>query len=280
MIQAGRAIADNININLKGIEIQRVGVNNEEKGFKFLGLWLDEELNWKTHVEKTLAKTRKITYTLIKLKKYLPAEHISMIYKGLIKPIFEYGLSLWGHKRTKEINKSHKKIIRIMNSMPQHTHAEPLLRQMNILQISELYTLKVISSINKVRNGEAPHILNSYCEWNDPQSRRWFQIKTPCKVSKISRLLPQYEQTNTWNKFFNEYNTIDIDSLDTKKLSKKWKSEMISSYYQECDLKKCYSCRMQTIFLKERMEKQEKRHEENRQAKFKITERENKMLYE
>ena len=278
--QAGRKIAEDINLNLKGVPIQRVGNENEETGFKFLGLWLDEKLNWKLHIEKVLAKTRKITYTIIKLKKYLPAEHIAMIYKGLIKPIFEYGLSIWGHKRTKELNRSHKKIIRIMNSMPQHTHAEPLLKQMNILQLDDLYKLRVVTALNKVRNGEAPNILANYCEWNDLESRRWFQIKTPCRVNAITRSLPQYEQINVWNKFFTEQTALDIDSYTTKKLSKKWKQDILSSYYNECDLSKCYSCRMQLIFLKERMKKQEERSEEIRKANYERTERINKILFD
>ena len=151
---------------------------------------------------------------------------------------------------------------------------------MRILQIEDLYTLKFIAALNKIRNGEAPNILENYCAWNEPTSRRWYQIKTPCKIGAISRLLPQFEQANKWNKFFTDQNSLDIDTLSTKKLSKRWKQEIIDSYYQECDLSKCYSCKMQKIFFREKFEKDEQRREEIRKINFICTERENKMIYD
>ena len=271
---------ETINLQLKGYPIQRVGANEEETSFKFLGIWLDDQLNWKEHVSKTVQKTRKLTYTIIRMKKFLAHEHLALIYKGLIKPIFEYGIAIWGHKMTKELNMSHKKIIRVLNSVPRHTHVEPLLKELNLLQLQDLYKLKVLTALSKIRNEEAPKIIHKYCTWNDRNHRRWFQIKIRCKTTSLERKLPIYYQTNVWNDHFKEAaNATNIDIYETNKLSKLLKADIIEKYYSFCDLKKCYSCEeKEKIMLKKQQARQEK-EEEERRKRFKSMQRENERIY-
>lgn len=270
---------ETVNINLQGQEILRVGENQTEKSFKFLGIWIDEQLNWKEHISKTVAKTRRLTYTLIKLKRYLATEHVALIYKGLIKPIYEYGISIWGHKMTREIKMSHKKIIRVLNSVPKHTHVEPLLKDLNILQLHDLYTIKTLALLNKIRTGEAPDIIKGYLQWNQKDTRRWYQVRTWCNISKISRKLPGAAQAKTWNDHFNEVNHQELDLYPTKKLSRKWKDEKIATYYRICDMKKCYSCRMTAEYQAKKMKEREEKREEIRAKKYETQKRINNMIY-
>ena len=53
---------------------------------QFLGLWIDEKLDWQYHIKKTVAKTRQMTYSMMKLKRFISREHQTIIYRGLIKP--------------------------------------------------------------------------------------------------------------------------------------------------------------------------------------------------
>ena len=49
----------NLVLTLNGTEIQRISRDSEETAFKFLGLWIDEDLSWKEHVQKVTDKIRK-----------------------------------------------------------------------------------------------------------------------------------------------------------------------------------------------------------------------------
>ena len=148
--------AATLNLTLMGQPIKRVGLTKPETSFKFLGLWIEQDLSWKDHCNKIRAKIWKLTYTINKLKKMVHTKHLAFIYRGLIKPVIEYGLAIWGHNRTKAMNLAHKKIIRIINTKLKHTHVEPLLKNMNCLQLEDLYNQKVLDQLHKIRTKRAP----------------------------------------------------------------------------------------------------------------------------
>ena len=237
-----------IELKLMGQQIARVGPNKKETAFKFLGVWIDQNLDWKEHNAKTLVKIRKLTYTMIKLKNSISKNHMSFIYKGLIKPVLEYGMAIWGHNRTKELNKAHKKIIRVINTKPKHSHAEPLLKDMNCLQLDDLYTQKVLEQLSKIRLKHAPKILHNYVEWHPDDHRRWYHTTTKVKLSKLERKLPKYHQCKVWNNTFDTYNCDLLhESTTARKLTQAYKIATVQKYYSYCELKNCYSCRQQKL---------------------------------
>ena len=52
----------NLKLLLNGVQIEKVGPHKNEKAFKFLGVWLDPDLSFKTHTQKVEEKVRKLTY--------------------------------------------------------------------------------------------------------------------------------------------------------------------------------------------------------------------------
>ena len=229
----------NIKLYLMGQEIERVGNDCKETAFKFLGLWIDESLNWQEHIAKTVKKTRQLTYTMMRIKRFVSSEHLTIIYKGLLKPIIEYGIAIWGHKINRELNKAHKKIIRIINYEPKHAHVEPLLKAMNCMQLEDLYKQRVLTMLYKVQTEQVPELLLKYCEWNSKDSRRWYMIKLPVKQSRMDKILPYRQQITLWNNFFTE-ETAELllrGEATGKTFARKVKENIIGTYYEECELK-------------------------------------------
>ena len=90
------------NILLNGMHI------TQTKHVKYLGLHLDTQLIWKLHtksiVEK-IQKTRRQMHWLTSRKSKLGIKSKLKIYKTIIKPIWTYGISLWGTAAMSHINK-------------------------------------------------------------------------------------------------------------------------------------------------------------------------------
>lgn len=80
-------------IDLNGSTIPR------SETVKYLGMTLDRRLTWKTHIknkrEQLKIKTKKL-YWLIGSKSQLNLENKLRIYKVILKPVWSYGIQLWG----------------------------------------------------------------------------------------------------------------------------------------------------------------------------------------
>ena len=63
---------------------------------KYLGVQVDQYLNWEEHVLTRTTKVSREIGMLRLAKRYLPLETIQMMYRGLIEPYFRYFCPVWG----------------------------------------------------------------------------------------------------------------------------------------------------------------------------------------
>ena len=74
-----------LDLTLNGVTIPRVNCT------KFLGVWVDDQLNWKQHVAKLITRLSSRTGLLLR------CSHAKKImYYGQIHSLITYGLSIWG----------------------------------------------------------------------------------------------------------------------------------------------------------------------------------------
>jgi hypothetical protein len=71
----------------------------QENHVKYLGLHLDSRLTWHTHIfskRKQLGLSLTKMYWLLGRKSKLSTDNKLLIYKVILKPIWTYGIQLWG----------------------------------------------------------------------------------------------------------------------------------------------------------------------------------------
>ena len=76
-----------------GIEIERVSE------FNFLGLMINENMNWKSHTDKLCNKISRTLGVLNKLKRFLPMNILKIMYGSMILPYLQFGVKLWGFEQ-------------------------------------------------------------------------------------------------------------------------------------------------------------------------------------
>ena len=237
---------DKIVLHFCGVEIKRIGNEEEEKSFKFLGVHLDPDLNFKEHMKHVMNRTKRITYSFIGLKNFLSLKHRAMIYNTLLKPVYEYAIPIWGHQISRPLIKMHKKCIRVLNRKPKHAHVEPLLRNLSILQLVDLYRHKSVCMLMKIKEKLVPKPLQTLFVWGYEENERTrnHNIKVTPSKDKFQRKNTLYWLRNVWNKL--DYDIqISITNTRPKEVTKLAKEFMMRGYYVRCDLKKCYSCAKQ-----------------------------------
>jgi hypothetical protein len=82
----------------------------QENHVKYLRLHLDRRLAWHTHI---FAKRKQLGYWLLERKSKLSTNNKLLIYKGILKPIWTYGIQLWG-----TASNSNSKFLNVFNPKP------------------------------------------------------------------------------------------------------------------------------------------------------------------
>lgn len=89
--------------------------------FKLLGVHLDANFSWSSHVEATLSKATQRLYFLKQLKRAgLPSNQLMHYYLAVIRPVLEYAAPVWDHLITKsqtdQLEAVQKRALRIIFS--------------------------------------------------------------------------------------------------------------------------------------------------------------------
>ncbi|KAI4474640.1 hypothetical protein M0804_014746 [Polistes exclamans] len=113
---------------------------------KYLGLHLDSKLTWKKHISAKIEQIRikrKQMAWLTGKKSKLSIKNKLLIYKTIIKPIWTYGLPLWGIAAKSHITKLEAQqsiTLRTIVNAPWYIHNEDIRKDLNIPTIEEEIT--------------------------------------------------------------------------------------------------------------------------------------------
>lgn len=62
---------------------------------KDLGVYTDDQLRFSDHIQKTVVKANRVLGIIRRSYKYLDKDSLLLLYKGLVRPILEYGENVW-----------------------------------------------------------------------------------------------------------------------------------------------------------------------------------------
>ena len=103
---------------------------------KFLGVIIDEKLNWSEHVNNLKIKLAKGSGIIRKCRICFSIDTLLTLYYSFIYPYKTYCLEVWGGTNERNLNSIfilQKRIIRIIKRLPFRTHTSPYFEGLNIL---------------------------------------------------------------------------------------------------------------------------------------------------
>lgn len=107
---------------------------------KFLGILIDEFLNFKCHIDALTKKLSKYVGLFYKLRHIIPLSASLILYKTLFEPHIHYCNVIWCNTfptYTKKLEILQKKIIRALSWSKFNCPTSPLFRRHNLLRITE-----------------------------------------------------------------------------------------------------------------------------------------------
>ena len=127
----GRGFPADISVNINGEPLQKVSQT------KFLGVTIDEKLNFKPHVEDVLKKLSSVSGIIWRSKNSIPRHILKLIYLSLANSYMSYGILAWGRcslTSIAKVDKAQRRIIKYIYGANDNTvfHLNKILKFKNL----------------------------------------------------------------------------------------------------------------------------------------------------
>ena len=148
-----------INLPCKNSKIKSI------KECKYLGVIIDDKLNFKSHIRQLETKLARAVGILSKLRHVLPTSALKLLYFSFIHPHLLYALPIWGCTFKSYLSKIQclqNKSIRIIFNLPPRTSTLPYYHKLKTLKIADLYTFEIAKIMHQHSRKELPPELSSF----------------------------------------------------------------------------------------------------------------------
>ena len=134
------------------------------KSVKYLGIKIDENLNWKQHIHDIAIKLNRANALLSIIRNYVNKLTLRTIYFAIFDSHINYANLIWGQNlhALSRIIILQKKVLRIMNFRSRDSHSSPLFRSNHILKVEDKIVIENILFINKSFKNLLPPIFKSW----------------------------------------------------------------------------------------------------------------------
>lgn len=173
-IKVNETKSQQVTFTLRRNTCPSVSINGQQlpqsKTAKYLGMYLDRRLNWKEHIAKKNKQLKlKVSklYWLIGRKSKLSLKNKLTVYKVILKPVWTYGIQLWGAASASNINKLQQfqsKTLRTIANAPWFVSNEVLhndLRIPTVMQEAKCASAKYITRLEHHPNSLAVNLLDN-----------------------------------------------------------------------------------------------------------------------
>ena len=161
-IKANEAKSVHVTFTLRKKDCPAVTLNNTEipksNTAKYLGIHLDKNLNWKTHIftkRKHLGLQIRKYYWLINKKSPLSLKHKLLLYTSTIKPIWTYGIQLWGtaaNSNLEILQRFQNKTLKMIANAPRYLTNDQLQRELKVPTIKEEISKIATKHYNRIQH--------------------------------------------------------------------------------------------------------------------------------
>ena len=133
---------------------------NRINSTKYLGMYLDNKLNWDTHISKLESKLSCYSGIFYRIRGHLSTNELKMIYFSLVYSHLQYAIGAWG-SATKtslhRLNTIHSKIIKTINWSSFRCHVTSVCSQLNLLKLEDIHQLEIAKLMQNFHSNRMPN---------------------------------------------------------------------------------------------------------------------------
>ena len=146
-----------VSVKLDGVRIRHV-----EK-VKYLGLYIDSELNWKYHIDYLTSVLSRNIGTINRAKFFVDKKHLLLLYNSLVLPYINYCCLVWGHTFPTYLHKIEtlqKRAVRIIDQQHWLAHSNPIFGNLKLLKVKDIAQQQTIMVMHRKITRTLPDTLD------------------------------------------------------------------------------------------------------------------------
>ena len=216
----GKEKTDQYSLFLNNILIDRV------KYTKFLGVIIDEKLNWTHHISYIKNKISKGFGIILRARKFFTKSTLLKLYNSFVLPYLIYCVEIWGNAseiHILPIITLQKKIVRALTFSPYLAHTKNIFIRLKILPFKKLVIHRIAIQMFKYNNGNIPKALSELFTLNSSNhsydTRNKDKIRSAYGKHKFMYRNFRFTSVHIWNYLASNIN-INTSFSDFKNKSK------------------------------------------------------------
>jgi hypothetical protein len=196
--------------NKKNKQCRAPKLNNMEikqvPSVKYLGVYLDEKLSWKYHIDYVAKKLSQLTGVFYHLSRFIPVELVSQIYYAYVFPYIKYGIEVYGSCSKTALNiiqVKQSKLLKIVCKRDMRDSSTALHQELKLLNCQSIHELFTLIFVYKQQNKLLPDIFNNYFrlvgEVNERITRQQNNLYIPKSKLTQGTLTMKRHGAELWN---------------------------------------------------------------------------------
>ena len=193
---------NDLSVTIEGTKLELV------KHTKFLGVILDNEINWKQHILHISQKLSKSLGILKRARQFLNTSTLLQLYYSFLYPYLSYCCIIWGNAAQTTlwpIFRSQKYDVRILTNTRRRDSSKPSFTKLRILRLPDIYKTAVLTFVYKYKNGHLPPTFDNFFSYNGDNhrypTRAATQLRIPLTKTKHSSSFVRKTGVSLWNQY-------------------------------------------------------------------------------
>uniref|UniRef100_A0A672FN99 Reverse transcriptase domain-containing protein n=1 Tax=Salarias fasciatus TaxID=181472 RepID=A0A672FN99_SALFA len=172
---------------------------------KFLGVLIDDKINWKSHISHVQRKVSRSISVINKAKHDLNKNSLRILYCSLVLPYFTYCAEVWGNNYKTALHPLvilQKKAIRIIHGVGYREHTNILFANSKLLKFQDIVDLLTVQIVFRASKDNLPkniQLLFSKRVGVGYNLRHTQNFKVRWANNKRKRLCPSVQGVKLWN---------------------------------------------------------------------------------
>ena len=228
-----------------------INSQSQTPAIKFLGVFIDSNLNFKYHIEYVRKKVSNSIYMINRVKNILCTEALLSLYNSFVHSHFMYCLPIWSScpkTYLEPLYKLQKRAIRIITGSKYNAHTEEKFKKLKILPLHQLAEYVKLLFMYDYINGKLPSSFIGVWKrnsemYNAQRNNRRVDANhfyNPKINFKSIERLPIFHYSNLWNT--NCFNDLLTSDQPRKMFIKNLKAYLMIQVETICTNARCTEC--------------------------------------